>query len=102
MGGERWKARKRRPPKRNKESTQETLSKALNHEVRVKALGILGDRIASPSEIAEEIEMPLANVSYHVGVLEELGLVDLVEEESVRGSVAHFYKATERPPDGDH
>jgi DNA-binding transcriptional ArsR family regulator len=71
--------------------------KALNHPVRVKALTILTEKIASPKEIAAQIEIPLSNVSYHVRVLDELGLVEIVEEESVRGSVAHFYKAVERP-----
>src|SRR3954467_5690279 len=61
------------------------------------ALTILTERIASPKEISEQIETPLSNVSYHVRVLDELGLVEIVEEESVRGSVAHFYKAMERP-----
>jgi DNA-binding transcriptional ArsR family regulator len=73
------------------------LVKALNHPVRVKALTILTERIASPKEISAEIETPLSNVSYHVRVLDELGLIEIMEEESVRGSVAHFYKAVERP-----
>lgn len=71
--------------------------KALNHPTRVKALTILTERIASPKEISEQIDAPLSNVSYHVRVLDELGLIEIMEEESVRGSVAHFYKAVERP-----
>jgi DNA-binding transcriptional ArsR family regulator len=85
--------RKRKPAG----SPQQVLVKALNHPVRVMALTILTEKIASPKEISEQIEMPLSNVSYHVRVLDELGLVEIVEEESVRGSVAHFYKAMERP-----
>jgi DNA-binding transcriptional ArsR family regulator len=94
-------ARKRRKVAKRKRkadsSPQEVLVKALNHPVRVKALTILTEKIASPKEISAQIEMPLSNVSYHVRVLDELGLVEIVEEESVRGSVAHFYKAVERP-----
>jgi DNA-binding transcriptional ArsR family regulator len=94
-------ARKRRKvTKRKRElsgSPQEVLVKALNHPVRVKALTILTEKVASPKEISAQIEIPLSNVSYHVRVLDELGLVEIVEEESVRGSVAHFYKAVERP-----
>jgi DNA-binding transcriptional ArsR family regulator len=63
----------------------------------VKALTILAETVASPKEISERIEVPLSNVSYHVRVLDELGLIEVVEEESVRGSVAHFYEAVERP-----
>src|SRR3954451_22097940 len=100
-GGEASAARKRRKAaKRQRQlgkSPQEVLVKALNHPVRVKALTILTERIASPKEISELIDVPLSNVSYHVRVLDELGLIEIREEESVRGSVAHFYKAVERP-----
>ncbi len=95
-------ARKRRKVTKQKKkkvgkSPQEILVKALNHPVRVKALTILTERTASPKEIAEAIDVALSNVSYHVRVLDELGLVEIREEENVRGSVAHFYKAVERP-----
>ncbi|HEU4706593.1 MAG TPA: winged helix-turn-helix domain-containing protein [Solirubrobacterales bacterium] len=94
-------ARKRRKAARRKrkagKSPQEVLVKALNHPVRVKALTILTERTASPKEISEQIDAPLSNVSYHVRVLDELGLIEIREEENVRGSVAHFYRAVERP-----
>jgi DNA-binding transcriptional ArsR family regulator len=93
--------RKRRKAAKRKRgvggSPQEVLVTALNHPVRVKALTILAEKVASPKEISKQIKVPLSNVSYHVRVLEELGLIEIVEEESVRGSVAHFYKAVERP-----
>lgn len=95
MARKRRKVAKRR--RQRDRSPQEVLVKALNHPVRVKALTILTERTASPKEIAAEIEVPLSNVSYHVRVLDELGLVEIMEEESVRGSVAHFYRAVERP-----
>jgi DNA-binding transcriptional ArsR family regulator len=57
----------------------------------------LAERVASPRELAEELGEDLSNVSYHVRVLSELGLIELVREESVRGAVAHYYKAVERP-----
>lgn len=94
-------ARKKRKTGRRKrqvgKTPQEVLVKALNHPIRVKALTILTERIASPKEISDQIDAPLSNVSYHVRVLDDLGLVEIMEEESVRGSVAHFYKAVERP-----
>jgi DNA-binding transcriptional ArsR family regulator len=94
-------ARKKRKVTKRKRKTgptpQEVLVIALSHPVRVKALTILSERIASPKEIAEQIDVPLTNVSYHVRVLDDLGLIEIMEEESVRGAVAHFYKAVERP-----
>jgi len=75
----------------------EQLVKGLSHPVRTECLTVLTERVASPREIAETIDEDLSNVSYHVRVLGELGLIELVHEEPVRGAVAHFYKAVERP-----
>jgi len=95
MKQKRRKARKRARPRRDI-SSQQGLVKALSHPVRIGALLILAERIASPSEIAKALEIETTNAAYHVGVLEELGLIELAEEEPVRGSVAHFYKAIRR------
>jgi DNA-binding transcriptional ArsR family regulator len=75
----------------------EQLVKGLSHPLRTKCLNVLAERVASPREIAETLDEDLSNVSYHVRVLSELGLIELVKEEPVRGAVAHFYKAVERP-----
>jgi DNA-binding transcriptional ArsR family regulator len=75
----------------------EQLVKGLSHPLRVECLTLLAERVASPRELAEALEEDLSNVSYHVRVLSELGLIELVSEEPVRGAVAHFYKAAERP-----
>ncbi len=75
----------------------EQLVKGLSHPVRAKCLDVLAQRVASPREISEVLDEDLSNVSYHVRVLGELGLIELVSEEPVRGAVAHFYKAVERP-----
>lgn len=73
------------------------LVKGISHPVRAACLTLLAERVASPREIAEELDEDLSNVSYHVRVLCELGLIELVYEEPVRGAVAHYYKAVERP-----
>jgi len=74
---------------------QERILKALSHHARIKILSVLTERTASPKELSEELEMPLGNVSYHVRVLVELNLIDLVEEERIKGSIAHFYTVTD-------
>ena len=102
-------AKKRRKQKRSRWSRgqgkedrpQEALAKALSHTLRAQALTALAERTASPKEIADELEEALPNVSYHVRVLENLGLVELVEEEAVRGAVAHFYRAVEQEISGN-
>ena len=91
------------PPKRKElkgsfgRPAHEKLVKGLSHPVRTECLTILAQRVASPGELSKILEHDLSNVSYHVRVLVELGLVELVSEESVRGAVAHFYRAVERP-----
>jgi DNA-binding transcriptional ArsR family regulator len=75
----------------------EQLVKGLSHPVRHQCLTVLAERVASPRELAEVLDEDLSNVSYHVRVLSEHGLIELVKEEPVRGAVAHFYKAVERP-----
>jgi DNA-binding transcriptional ArsR family regulator len=75
----------------------EQLVKGLSHPLRVECMTVLAERVASPREIAEALDDDLSNVSYHVRVLSELGLIELVKEEPVRGAVAHYYKAVERP-----
>jgi DNA-binding transcriptional ArsR family regulator len=70
------------------------LIKALGHPVRLRVLDILNARVASPSELAKELEEPLGNVAYHVKILEETGSIELVRTAPVRGALEHFYRAT--------
>jgi predicted transcriptional regulator len=60
------------------------LVKALAHPVRAEALTILNTRVASPNEIAKELDLPVGNVSYHVNELEKFGCVELVKTEQRR------------------
>ena len=54
------------------------------------------NRVASPSEIAEEIGAPLGNVSYHVRFLARVGLIELTSTKPRRGAVEHYYRAVGR------
>lgn len=72
------------------------MAKAMSHPVRVRALAILNEGPASPSEIAEEIGIPVANVAYHVRTLLQLQCVEEVDARPVRGALEHFYRATRR------
>ena len=69
------------------------LIKALAHPLRVQILAVLQDRTASPSDLAEELEAPLGNVSYHVRILAKLGLLKLVRKRPRRGAIEHMYQA---------
>lgn len=74
-----------------------TLLKALAHPVRARALTVLNQRVASPSELAAEQEEPVGYVAYHVRVLHELRLIELVETRQVRGATEHFYRGAVKP-----
>ena len=73
------------------------IAKALAHPLRVAIMAVLEERIASPSEIATELDASLGLVSYHVRMLARLGLVRLVETRPRRGALEHYYRAEERP-----
>lgn len=73
------------------------LLKALAHPVRARALTVLNQRVASPSELADEQGEVVGYVAYHVRVLHELGLIELVETQQVRGATEHFYRGAVKP-----
>jgi DNA-binding transcriptional ArsR family regulator len=72
------------------------LVKGLAHPLRIQILRVLENRVASPSEIAEEIGAPLGNVSYHVRFLARVGLIELTSTKPRRGAVEHYYRAVGR------
>ena len=77
--------------------TDPKLVKAYAHPLRIRILNVLDDRVASPSEIADELATPLSNTSYHVRQLAALGLVRLVNRTARRGAIEHYYTASVRP-----
>jgi DNA-binding transcriptional ArsR family regulator len=73
------------------------LVKALAHPIRVRILGILEHRTATPKELAAELGLPLENTSYHVRTLKKFGFIKLERKRQVRGAVEHHYRAVARP-----
>jgi DNA-binding transcriptional ArsR family regulator len=73
------------------------LVKALAHPLRVKILGVLETRVASPNEMSQLLGEPLGTVSYHVRQLADFGLVKLVDTAPRRGAIEHYYRAEARP-----
>ncbi|MEA2444808.1 MAG: hypothetical protein QOJ12_2100 [Thermoleophilales bacterium] len=66
------------------------------HPLRVQILSVLEQRVASPRELADELDAPLGNVSYHVRTLSSLGLIKLVKKTPRRGAIEHYYEARGR------
>jgi DNA-binding transcriptional ArsR family regulator len=80
-----------------RKSTDVRIMKALSHPIRMRALAVLSEKVASPSDLAKELDEPLGVVSYHVRQLLEFKCVELVRTAQRRGAVEHYYRATERP-----
>ena len=78
-------------------TSEARIAKALAHPLRARILQRLGERVASPGDLAVELGAPLGVVSYHVRMLRDYDCVELVRTEPVRGALQHFYKATARP-----
>src|SRR3954468_22419343 len=79
------------------ETSEAHIAKALAHPLRARILQRLGERVASPGDLAGELNAPLGVVSYHVRMLRDYECVELVRTEPVRGALQHFYRATARP-----
>src|SRR5687767_8828071 len=80
-----------------RETSEARIAKALAHPLRARILQRLGERVASPGDLAVELGAPLGVVSYHVRMLRDYDCVELVRTEPRRGALQHFYKATARP-----
>jgi DNA-binding transcriptional ArsR family regulator len=72
------------------------LFRLLGHPIRLRILHALGDDALSPSELEERLEVGLALLAYHVGVLRDDGLLMLVDTRPTRGALESFYRLTGR------
>lgn len=74
------------------------LAAALSHPTRVGVMSILVEGPASPRQLAEAIDEPLNNVTYHLKQLRELGCIELDRTEQRAGGrvIERFYRATQR------
>src|ERR1044072_9445229 len=76
----------------------EHLARATAHPLRISILEILGmdgGRTLSPSDLSQELQIPLSNTNYHVTELAKAGLIELVRQRQVRGATEHFYRIPE-------
>ena len=71
--------------------------KAIGHPLRMQLLARLNERVASPVELARELDESVQLVSYHVRILRDLGFVELVRTTPRRGAIEHHYRAIRRP-----
>jgi DNA-binding transcriptional ArsR family regulator len=78
------------------QSLNQRLIKGLAHPLRVLILAHMNERPWSPRELERDLGEGLSQVSYHVKVLHDFELIELVDVQPRRGAVEHYYKAIER------
>src|SRR3954454_13512913 len=76
--------------------TEPAQVKAIGHPLRTTILGLLHERAATVTELAEALERPKSTVAHHVKVLGDAGLVRVVRTRRVRAIEERFYGRTAR------
>jgi DNA-binding transcriptional ArsR family regulator len=80
-------------------SDDQDLLVALRHPLRRRILReMAAGEAVSPRELSDRLQEPLSNVSYHVRVLAEGAVINLVRTKPARGSVQHFYRSAVDAP----
>ncbi len=69
------------------------LIKALGHPVREHILAVLNERVASASEIGEELGADVSSFYHHIEELEKFECIEKVETRQRRGAKEHFFQA---------
>lgn len=79
-------------------SPESPIWKAFANSLRYQIVMVLGERVASPTELAELLDTDLRRVHEQIQTLEtDFGLIELVETDQRKGGTQHFYRATIRP-----
>jgi DNA-binding CsgD family transcriptional regulator len=77
-------------------SIDQRLAKALSKPLRARALALIGEGVASPNAIANELGLDVRSVAYHVRVLRKLGCIELAGTKQRRGAIEHIYRVVDR------
>ena len=80
--------------RKKKASLEQSVAKAFAHPLRVRILGILNEKVASPNLLSQQLDQSLNLVAYHVRVLEKYRCIELVDTKQRRGATEHFYRAS--------
>ncbi len=75
----------------------ETLAAIVTHPLRRRIWYGMTEHPISPRELADHLHEPVNDVAYHVRVLRDMGVIELVGTRPVRGATQHFYRAVRRP-----
>lgn len=86
-------AREKSRPK----SPAEAAAKAVGHRIRLQALMIFNERVASPREVSDELGVDLPSLVHHINVLIRSGCIELVKTQPRGGAIEHFYRSISLP-----
>src|SRR5919106_6359503 len=78
------------------ELTAASQVRAIGNPLRTTILGLLHERAASVTELAQAIGRPKSTVAYHVGILTDAGLVRVVRTRRVRAIEERYFGRTAR------
>lgn len=70
--------------------------KALSDPLRVKIITALGKEKKNSQQLAKIIGIPRTRVHYHLSVLEEMGIIEVVDTDLVNGIVQKYFYPTSR------
>lgn len=70
--------------------------KAVADETRDDILGLLSERAATVSQLADALDKPKGTIGYHAKVLEDAGLIRVVRTNKVRAMTEKYYGRTGR------
>lgn len=70
--------------------------RALFQDTRLAIVGVLSERAATTSDLAEVLGVPKGTIGHHLKVLEQAGLVRVVRTRRVRAIEAKYYGRTAR------
>lgn len=70
--------------------------KALGDPLRMKILGLLRERAATTSQLAQALEVPIGTMGHHLQVLARAGLIRIVRTRQVRAITEKYYGCTAR------
>jgi len=79
-----------------RELTSPAQVRAIAHPDRTTILGLLHERAATVTELAQALGRPKSSVAYHVQTLERAGLVRVVRTRRVRAIDERYYGRTAR------
>lgn len=85
------------PANKKPSGREEALMFLLGNPLRKQLLRLYieAEGMRSPKELTIPTNSPISNVGYHVRVLAQFEAIQLVDTQPRRGSVEHFYEATD-------